>query len=220
MILQGKTCHCVIGSETNIVCRLFIRPTIVVRVGRGYDARDFSVHKDLLAHNSPFFKTAVSERWQEGCNNLTELPEDEPKVFKVYLCWLYGVSPFKTMTACTRCTSNGCPQFPELADAYVFGNKILDFDFCDMIVDAIRSHMKSSDCILTDEFFTIWQVSKKNSPPGRLPFDAYAYDGEKSWFEDSKAFNDDFDAEAWRSIAKVLIADRQDGTGLGKEVAP
>lgn len=199
-------------------------PSITVRVGSGPSAREFSVHKDLITHYSPFFKAALSDsRWKEGMSNMIDLPEDEPQLFKFYLCWLYGTWPFEYITTCIKFDRKTleCAEFIQLADAYVFGNKILDFDFCDMVLDSLCAHAHhahATDLVPTGSFFEIWKVSKKHSAPRKLLLDAYVYSGSKEWFGASDS--DEFDQEAWRCIAEVLIADREDDTELGADEEP
>ena len=64
------------------------KETIIVLVGG--DKEQFTVHKDLICSNSPFFKAACSGAWTEGRDKTVQLPDHKPLAFKVYLEWSYS----------------------------------------------------------------------------------------------------------------------------------
>ncbi|KAF2751791.1 hypothetical protein M011DRAFT_393584, partial [Sporormia fimetaria CBS 119925] len=63
--------------------------TIKVYVGPEPEDQVFDVHAGLISNRSEFFKAALSGRWAASKNNTVKLPEDDPKVFGLYLQYLY-----------------------------------------------------------------------------------------------------------------------------------
>lgn len=53
------------------------------------EAQDFTVHEGLISARSEFFRNALKVPWKESEERTIPLPEDEPKVFPVYLKLLY-----------------------------------------------------------------------------------------------------------------------------------
>lgn len=59
--------------------------TIVV----GSDEQKFIVHKDLICHHSPFFKSAFNGRFLEGETQMMKLEDVDTPMFGAIVNWLY-----------------------------------------------------------------------------------------------------------------------------------
>lgn len=198
---------------------IFAEKSVVkVRVGTGVDSQDFYVHKDLLSHHSPFFKAALSNERKEALENVVQLPDDDVEVFRIYICWLYGSWPF-TSLASGQVDKQGTFSIPDhdtLGSAYCFGDKVLDFDFCDMVADMLCAHSTElSYCPIT-VFARIWKVAAVGSGPRRLIVDSYVCLAKKAWSVDLYKF----EAELWQDIAEALIADREEFVSLRSQTVP
>lgn len=100
----------------------------------GEEHAAFGVHEDLLRVSSLFFDNAMSGDWQESKQRTVQLPEDEPKIFALYVHWLY----FGTLPVfCDEPGVEGDEEYLDLVKAYVLGDKLLDSKFQDTAVDAI-----------------------------------------------------------------------------------
>lgn len=186
-------------------------PCVTVRVGSGETAEEFSVHKALIAHHSPFFKAALGGPWKGGREGSLDLPEDEPSTFNLYVCWLYGVFVLRPVSGCCsnpEGVSPTCRQLTAMSNAYKLGNKFLDLDFCNMVIDRICDHGKANKAVPTGPFLEIWNVSARGSKPRNLILDSFRHEGQSSWFEDLTAT--EYDQELWLEIARALAVGKEE----------
>ena len=56
----------------------------------GEDRQVYSIHENLLCKASLFFKKALSGPWQESVKRVIDMPDDEPKIFAIYVHWHYS----------------------------------------------------------------------------------------------------------------------------------
>lgn len=63
------------------------KKVITVLVGHSED--DYTVHKDLICAQSPFFRAACNGNFVEAAEGTVRLPDDEPETFELLLQWLY-----------------------------------------------------------------------------------------------------------------------------------
>ena len=54
----------------------------------GLDKTVFTFDKDLICKTASFFKAAFDGSFKEGEQQSMEMPEDDPKIFKYFLCWV------------------------------------------------------------------------------------------------------------------------------------
>ncbi|KAI4717303.1 hypothetical protein E4T48_06531 [Aureobasidium sp. EXF-10727] len=61
----------------------------------------YTIHKDLLTAESPFFSAALNGAFAEGLDQTVHLPEEKPEIFEWFLWWLYtGSLTTPTSTNC------------------------------------------------------------------------------------------------------------------------
>lgn len=189
---------------------------VTIRVG-GDAPEDFFVHKALLCETSDFFLEALTGGFEESRTNIIRLPDDGAKTFSLYSCWLYNSSPFATTAvadlAATALTGDALQKAKDdladesewLAEAYQFGIKILDHDFCDMVLDRMLGRALDMTYWPFKSFFEMFCHSNTNDPQRRLLVDIWLYVSQGHWFErGGPAFN----AEAWKEITKALVANK------------
>jgi len=165
-------------------------PCVTVRVGATGQAVDFSVHKSVLCQSSPFFEAAVEKDWQEKKNNLIELPEDEPEVFEEYFAWLYSKSHVSRSGKSTPINEINA-DFEHMRKLWMFGDKVLDHDFCDMVVDALISTAKLVGRWPIPSIFKIREVCGPNAPIRQFLVDMYLHLAHDTWFEEKYNLNVD-----------------------------
>jgi hypothetical protein len=56
---------------------------------RGQGQTTYTIHKDLLTAESPFFSAALNGAFAEGLDQTVHLPEEKPEIFEWFLWWLY-----------------------------------------------------------------------------------------------------------------------------------
>jgi hypothetical protein len=101
-----------------------------------------------------------------------------------------------------------------LKNAYVFGDKIFDHNFCDMILDCLMVSCRTTLMMPHRVMFDIFKLCCKDAPPRQLLIDAFVYGANDTWFKGSKAKAALLDEEAWREIATALIRKRNDDTSV------
>ena len=108
----------------------------IVTVYVGPDSHAFHVYKELLCHDSPFFKAALEGNFKEGHEQTVSLPEDDVGTFKIYQTWLN--------TAQLRYNFDHVEWWLCFAKLWVFADKIGSNDFKDRTVDAICATVKNN----------------------------------------------------------------------------
>jgi hypothetical protein len=193
-----------------------------VRVG-SENFHDFHVHRQLLCDNSPFFKSAITQNWEESKTGIINMPDDDVETFGLYASWLYGVWPFSKL--CTKHTESVTTETSKclawetekwlLGKAYTLGDKILDRDFCDFVTDSMLVHVKVTGAAPGEWYFKIFECSSANAPVRDILTDLYAYAATNNWFKDDTAI---YSREAWKAIAQAILNGRTES--LCPEQAP
>ncbi|KAK5135161.1 hypothetical protein LTR08_005547 [Meristemomyces frigidus] len=113
----------------------------IVTVRVGDPETTFSVHRGLLSSSSEYFKTKAKPEWARGGASI-DLPDFSPDAFGTYVKWLYLRAIPSTAT-----TNDGSEQheneFRSLTEAYVLGDRLLDDEFKDMAIDALRAKART-----------------------------------------------------------------------------
>jgi BTB/POZ domain len=72
-----------------LFCPSALREIITLKVGKGGQQIEFTVHKDVICEASPFFKAACKPENMKPDSRVIELPEDEPEVIQIMVYWIY-----------------------------------------------------------------------------------------------------------------------------------
>ncbi|KAI4693273.1 uncharacterized protein J4E88_001644 [Alternaria novae-zelandiae] len=99
---------------------------ITVVVGEAPDQRHFSVHEGLICARSEFFRRAMNGKWIESKNRMVRLPEDDPKVFDIYINLLYTGRLATNTLEEPKTNAHLLEEMYVLAQLYVIGEKLLD----------------------------------------------------------------------------------------------
>ena len=62
---------------------------ITLEVGEGDKEAKYSVHKNIICDTSPFFEAACKPEWMKPEDKVIKLPEDDPKIIRLLICWAY-----------------------------------------------------------------------------------------------------------------------------------
>jgi len=194
---------------------------VTVRVGTK-EPKDFHIHKQRLCQYSPFFKGALDKDWSEAKSNVIELPDDTVEIFEIYCDWLYNISPFReSASPSVQHAAQSLDAFrlesTRYYEAYMFGDKVLDVAFTDMLIDNLVMHMNSCALYPVFQLFKIFQLSASGHPVRQLLIDVVLYDGQERWLEKA-CWNDVDNREAILEITKALV--RQKGKLVNKADAP
>ncbi|CAK4030495.1 hypothetical protein DOTSEDRAFT_74030 [Lecanosticta acicola] len=156
--------------------------------------RDFAVHEAILREHSPFFRTALDQKWREGRSKHIDLPRDDGDVVGAYLDWLY----FKKI-ACKPISPPELPlddgEYHFLARLYAFGEKIQADAFCDDIIDAMafKTDDVADDGTRTFPSHTaimaLYDGTPTSSPARRFVVEMYVTFGAEHWVPDESEYN-------------------------------
>lgn len=113
----------------------------------GTSKEPFHVHESVLFTSSQFFKAAISGSWKESQEHTIELPEDDPKAFAIYSHWLYFAEIPGLLQAAKKGESakQSAQEYYDLVSAYVLGDKLLDAEFQNAVIDAILDTCSTAD---------------------------------------------------------------------------
>jgi hypothetical protein len=157
--------------------------TAVATVLVGQSEQPLSVHRELLASSSDFFKKALNGNFLEH-NSVVRLTDREPGTFDIYVKWLYS---------CYMCTKaeliidnagkRSCAEWPNLSKCYILGDLIQDYKFRNTSVDAMI------ESILAERTFPAGLASTvcDSHPPGssmqKLLIDMWVHASSPTWSE-------------------------------------
>lgn len=183
------------------------------------------VHEKILCATSEFFKKATKSEWAESRPDpdTMDLTDDHPAVVKAYANWLY----FRTLptpdehslangTFKADCEDEDMTKIDDnhdlmdetqifLARAYVFGEKVIDNQFKDTIIDCmIACTVKFGDCPSHTAMNILYQGTLANSPARRLIVDFWVYcaHDSKGWAGSVKLHTPELIADALEAIVR------------------
>ncbi|CAI7593507.1 unnamed protein product [Penicillium crustosum] len=118
-----------------------------VKITVGASKEPFHVHESVLCTSSRFFNAAMSGSWKESKEYTIELPEDDPAAFSIYSHWLYFAKIPGILDAAKKGESakRSAQEYYDLVSAYVLGDKLLDTQFQNSVIDAILDTCSKAD---------------------------------------------------------------------------
>lgn len=102
-----------------------------------------------------------------------------------------------------------------LSRAWVFGDKILDHDFCDAVVDSLIALSRLSGRFPYGAAYDIYKAASSTTPARQFLIDMFLHVAHEGWFDTRRPA---FDTEAYKEITRRLVATK--GVKLSKEDAP
>ncbi|KAI4933931.1 uncharacterized protein J4E92_003601 [Alternaria infectoria] len=177
-----------------------------------------NVHRGVLCKSSGFFQKAMKPEWTKlGEEKTVDLPDDLASTVSDYIVWLYqgsiAIKPFLPSTEPIEERARKAEKvYLLLAEAYVFGQKILDSGYKNAVVKAIFSAQMFSgwnmgpNCVTT-----IYEGTPPESPARRLFADKLAhsaYDDSANGFGWMQCI-DGYPQEALTDAMKALLRVRK-----------
>ncbi|KAF2444471.1 hypothetical protein P171DRAFT_334923, partial [Karstenula rhodostoma CBS 690.94] len=160
-------------------------PASMVTVRVGADQQTFAAHASFLCTRSDFFRTALSgERWQEAKSRIVNLPDDNPKIFEMYLGHVYTRKidtartelddPYAMDAAVYKATMQ--EEYADLFQLYVLGEKLLDNSVKDAAISAVfkRAEGRYNGCRCspsTKHLALVYEGTPAGSPCRRILID-------------------------------------------------
>jgi hypothetical protein len=179
---------------------------IAFDVGRPEEAERISIHESIIKPKSPFVQMALSKEWKEAKERIIPLPDDDPEIFKIYQHWLYFGQIYCVYLF-------GQPkEYAVLAKASVLGDKLMDGDFKDAVIDCIV------DALCKDQVFDVgltnyvYEHTTATSPLRRLWQDIYMWAGNPTWLDENvipEPLNGDFAVDLSRRQMEMAFVAAQ-----------
>lgn len=144
----------------------------------GPQRRQFSVHKKLLCHQSPFFAKAFDGGFEETVHGKMTLEEDDSYAFEIFLYWLYRghLPPAKPIGDRGRnlafshgllSITGGLAKFYLLADKY-----LLNDDVREEILNKVLEIRKLGQSFSDPKIITfLCHNTEDDDPPRRMVMD-------------------------------------------------
>jgi hypothetical protein len=111
-----------------------------VLVGTGQEP--LTVHERLIRNSSTFFEKVLTKPSKELSRRRVSLGKEDPDIFKAYIHWLYRNSISVPNRELSGHFDDG---YLFLVKTYVLGNRLLDVNFQNAIIDAIWERYMSGD---------------------------------------------------------------------------
>ncbi|PLB48318.1 hypothetical protein P170DRAFT_448051 [Aspergillus steynii IBT 23096] len=153
----------------------------------GVERKVYSVHEQLIRASSVFFDKVMAGEWTESRQRTVQLPDDDPEIFALYVHWLYcGTLP----VFCDEPDPAKNDEYMGLIKAYVLGDKLLDAEFHNAVIDAIveESRSEAQDKHLWFPGEKVIEYAYENTteraPIRRLLVDMWAIYAKSSWLDD------------------------------------
>ncbi|KAH7085458.1 hypothetical protein BKA63DRAFT_18289 [Paraphoma chrysanthemicola] len=187
-------------SEAFDLCGKLVR----LKAGQGAAAVTIQIHQDVLSRSSEFFKRILKPEWAELRDDRDTIdmgPEHSAEEVKCYTQWLYsGTIPTRDFDHVNGTKSD--PIWIDLANAYIFAEKIIDQRYKRCIlgtIAAVQSNAPDYPC--AEAFNIIYDGTPEGSPARMLLVDMYAYGA-----YDAPDWNEELEKLPHEALADVLRA--------------
>jgi hypothetical protein len=171
----------------------FTSQPLKVVVGDGATKKIFYVNKEVICHESEFFRTACKEEWSINRRNTVTLAEDKPQLFCIFLAWLQtgdieqSADILPLDSSCPKESTDeddvsrvAIDQFELLCRCFFLADSLQSNKFCDCIMDRIldlssRVYQNSSKLIGTSniDIKLIYRHTTCNSPLRKFCLDGW-----------------------------------------------
>ncbi|KAF2122077.1 hypothetical protein BDV96DRAFT_483324 [Lophiotrema nucula] len=110
---------------------------IRIEVGKGEETKSFNVQENVLSEFTSFFERGLRfPIWKENQDQVVKLPEDDPKIFELYLHAIYrGELP--TLEDDPEIDSTTEHEYETLCKLFVLAEKLVDGKTKNLVIRAI-----------------------------------------------------------------------------------
>lgn len=144
----------------------------------------FALHAQPVQEHSEFARLALEKEWKEAQERVIPLPDDDPEVFKLYQQWIYYKRIFSTPSTSSAKADSGA--YPVLVKAYLLGQKLLDGNFKDAMIDCIVEKLYTSATFDIKLTSLVYDATPPKSPLRKLLLDIYVWCGDPTWLDEEQ----------------------------------
>ncbi|KAL1865163.1 hypothetical protein Daus18300_007289 [Diaporthe australafricana] len=119
----------------------------IVTIIVGHQKKRWSVHENLLSNKSEFFRASFRGGFRESKDGVLELPEDDPRVFELFVGWAYAQPINDLNTSRMRILSRPDDRKITIRDyigLHAFGEKYMMERLQNEVANAIYDYYQSS----------------------------------------------------------------------------
>ena len=139
----------------------------------GPEKTRFHVHRDLAAHQSPFFAAALRGNFVEGRTGEVLLPDIEPKIFEHVILWMYQS---KLDQAPQTFFKDSKPTYFTLLDIYAVADQLCIEGLRNAVVDLMAELADQTNSVPTPmDTNLLYENIRENAPIRHLVLDLFAY---------------------------------------------
>lgn len=144
----------------------------------------FKLPVEVLAKHSPFFAKALLGEFREGKTKVMELLHDEPKSFSCFANWVCQTEESVSFVGISDCEMKNSMKMHDLANLWVFAEKIRAAPFQNFVMDIILGRYKDyyGMNIPTDTFNYVYDNTMAGSQLRRIFVDFAAHKMSPSWY--------------------------------------
>ncbi|KAF2842259.1 hypothetical protein M501DRAFT_1054974 [Patellaria atrata CBS 101060] len=142
---------------------------VVILVGKRLDSK-YLIHESILTKTSLFFRSAMKKEWKEGEEKIVRFNDVSSETFDLYQCWLYTNAVYTSER-----DPSGTSFYSFLINAYLFGDRILDHPFKDIMMDTFSQKMEENSKIPVSLTYSIYYGTAPSSPLRRIMVDKCTY---------------------------------------------
>lgn len=170
-----------VATHSSSILHSLCYDAVVFLVGNPSPKR-FTVHKSKIEPRSEFVHVVLRGQWRESQSCLITLSDDDPHVFSVYQRWLYNG---KIYTSTGETAVDTEEEYGLLVRACILGEKFLDPDFKDAVIDAIIEKIGSQQRLNICLSKLVFDNTSAASPLRRLWVTIYQRFGSAEWLDPS-----------------------------------
>jgi hypothetical protein len=158
-------------------------------IGKG--ERALYVHASVLYKSSQFFQAALKTDWAEGQQREVKLPEEEFEAFNTYVQWMYKRAIPTKFEKNSSEDKDKQQSYIHLSKLYVLGERLMDCEFQNQVVDAIVATARDQTSEGTrykpigEVVNIIYENTPKPSPGRKLMAQIWYEYGRADWFAES-----------------------------------
>ncbi|KEQ67836.1 uncharacterized protein M437DRAFT_38468 [Aureobasidium melanogenum CBS 110374] len=213
-------------------------PIVMIRVGRGKNTTPFAIHKNVLEHCSPFFKSVWNPDRDTNTTHGTNAREDSSgsetesgwvrvpgtntrrliefeldvnvAAFRLYAEWVYsGYIPQGPL----RVNAEDV-DFSTIGQAYILGEKLQDEKFRNAIVDLLLETIITQGNMDLTLPTLVFKETSASAPLRKLLVDLYVWYGHKDWLKPDGSKTST--SSVFLSDLSAAFFDRHDYDGVPK----
>ncbi|KAK4497222.1 hypothetical protein PRZ48_011672 [Zasmidium cellare] len=198
-----------VHDPRTLVARNFDARDTIVEVSVGEPATIFHIHRSVLLRSSDFLQTKAKPEWSKG-EATVNLPGHPSVAFNIYSKWLYSGSILsRTSFGLFGSAPKEDSEWACLAHAFALGEELMDTEFKDTIMDALRAKAQSYNGesiwpVAANVVRIIYDGTPAQSPARKFIVDIYHSHADATALDST----DGFPAEFLLDLSRISLSRR------------